>query len=148
MNRRGQGEYWLASITHYIGNFKSALAGITPSNRLVFMRAGEFYRIEGDKIVLARIILDLPDLMRQAGRSPFTERLGTEILFPGPATHDGILPRDGDGAASLDLVEAMLSNLHAFDPDTFESKDQTGSGGYWHPDMLWYGPGGIGSNYG
>ncbi|MEM9442785.1 MAG: ester cyclase [Pseudomonadota bacterium] len=146
-NRRGQGEDWLASITHYVGNFNGSLAGIQPCNRLVFLRSGEFYRIEDDRIAEAKIILDLPDLMRQAGCSPFQDKLGTEMLFPGPATHDGILPSNGDGAASLDLVEAMLSDLHAFDPDTFESKDQTGEAGYWHPDMMWYGPGGIGSNY-
>ncbi len=146
-NRRGEGETWLAALTHYVGNFKSALAGIAPSDRLIFLRAGEFYRVEGGRIAAARIILDLPDLMRQAGRSPWPLQLGTEMLFPGPATHDGVLPKDGAGAASLDLVETMLSALHVFDPTTFESKDQTGREGYWHPDMLWYGPGGIGSNY-
>lgn len=146
-NRRGHGEDWLASITHYVGNFKHPFAGIQPSDRLVFLRSGEFYRIEDDRIAEAKIILDLPDLMRQAGSSPFPRELGTEMLFPGPATHDGVLPQVGDGAASLDLVEAMLADLHAFDPETFESKDQTGKAGYWHPDMMWYGPGGIGSNY-
>ncbi|MEX0371162.1 MAG: ester cyclase, partial [Tateyamaria sp.] len=94
----------------------------------------------------ARIILDLPDLMRQAGRDPFGGLLGTEMLFPGPATHDGILPA-GDGTASLDLIEAMLGDLHVYDPKTAASKGQTGSDGYWSEDMLWYGPGGIGSNY-
>jgi predicted ester cyclase len=73
--------------------------------------------------------------------------LGTEMLFPGPATHDGVCPDTGDGEASLDTVEAMLADLHAYDPETFDSHDQTGEHGYWHPDMLWYGPGGIGSTY-
>ena len=41
----------------------------------------------------------------------------------------------------------MLADLHKFDPESFESKAQTGDDGYWHRDMLWYGPGGIGSNY-
>ncbi len=69
------------------------------------------------------------------------------MLFPGPPTHDGALPGDGDGLASLHPIEAMLADLHVFDPGTFSSEDQTGRTGYWHPDMLWYGPGGIGSNY-
>lgn len=145
-NRRDAGGDWVASVTHYVGNFAQPLAGLEPSGHLAFLRSGEFHRIEDGRIAQSRIILDLPDLMRQAGRLPLPP-LGTEMLFPGPATHDGVLPRTGDGAASLDVVEGMLSDLHAFDPETFESRDQTGARGYWSEDMLWYGPGGIGSNY-
>ena len=49
--------------------------------------------------------------------------------------------------ASLDIIEGMINDLHAYDPQTFQSKGQTGAGGYWHPNMFWYGPAGIGSNY-
>ncbi|WP_299588687.1 ester cyclase [uncultured Tateyamaria sp.] len=145
-NRRAEGGNWIAAVTHYVGTFAGPLLGIAPSNRLAFLRSGEFYRIEHGRIVEARVILDLPDLMRQAGRDPFGGLLGTEMLFPGPATHDGILP-GGDGTASLDLIEAMLGDLHVYDPGTGTSKGQTGEGGYWADDMLWYGPGGVGSNY-
>lgn len=148
MNRRADGEHWVASLVHYVGNFTTPLFGINPSNRLVFLRAGEFYRIEGGMIVEARLIVDLVDLMRQVGRLPLPAISGTEMLFPGPATHDGILPEDPlYSALSLDLVEAMLGDLKAFDPETFSSAGQTGNDGYWHDDMLWYGPGGVGSNF-
>lgn len=146
-NRRAEHGAWVASVTHYVGNFTAPLFGIRPSGHLAFLRAGEFYRIEDGRIAQARIILDLPDLMRQAGRLPFAFSLGLETLFPGPATHDGVLPLAGDDAASLDIVEGMLGDLHAFDPATFGSFGQTGSRGYWHDDMLWYGPAGIGSNF-
>ncbi len=147
-NRRAVGGDWMASITHYVGNFQNPLIGISPSDRLVFLRSGEFYRIEGGKIAEAKIILDFVDLMRQAGRMPLPPMLGTEMLFPGPATHDGVLPLDRErGPASLDIVERMLGALHAFDPETFESEEQTGADGTWHEDMLWYGPAGVGSNY-
>lgn len=146
-NRRATGGHWVASVTHYVGAMSEPLWGIPPSGRLVFLRSGEFYRVEDGRIVEARIILDLPDLMRQAGRPPFPPIFGTEMLFPGPATHDGVLPDPDGGEASLDLVEAMLGDLHAFDPGTLASPGQTGAGGYWCEDMLWYGPGGIGANY-
>ncbi|MCV0424350.1 MAG: ester cyclase [Roseibium sp.] len=148
-NRRAPGGHWIASVCHYVGNFEGPLFGIQPSNHLALLRAGEFYRIEPDgKISEARIIIDLLDLMRQAGRFPLPHMLGTEMLFPGPATHDGVLPEgQADGEKTLDLCEAMLADLKAFNPETFESKGQTGDDGYWHGDMLWYGPGGIGSNY-
>ncbi|WP_428641195.1 ester cyclase [Roseibium sp.] len=148
-NRRAPGGHWVASVTHYVGNFEKPLFGVRPSGHLAFLRSGEFYRVEPDgRISEARIIIDLLDLMRQAGRFPLPRKLGTEMLFPGPATHDGVLPSgQADGEKTLDLCEAMLADLKAFDPETFTSKGQTGDDGYWHDDMLWYGPGGIGSNY-
>ena len=147
-NRRSNGGNWVASVTHYLGNFDEALFGVPASGHLVFLRSGEFYRVEDGRIVEAKLIIDFLDLMRQAGSFPLPHMLGTEMLFPGPATHDGVLPdRPALGERSLDIVEGMLGDLHAFDPKTFSSSGQTGSGGYWHEDMLWYGPAGIGSNY-
>lgn len=148
-NRRAPGGHWVASVAHYVGNFEKPLFGVLPSNHLAFLRAGEFYRVEPDgRISEAKIIIDLLDLMLQAGRFPLPHMLGTEMLFPGPATHDGVLPSgQADGEKTLDLCEAMLADLKAYDPETFTSKDQTGDNGYWHDDMLWYGPAGIGSNY-
>jgi predicted ester cyclase len=143
-NRRDVGGVWCAGVTHLVGNFTAPLWGIAPSNRLAFLRMGEFYRVDDGLITDARIILDLPDLMRQAGRHPFPFSYGLETLFPGPATHDGVLPPSAGGTASLDVVEAMLADLHAFDPTTYSSAGQTG---YWAPGMMWYGPAGIGSNY-
>lgn len=146
-NIRAEGGTWIACLTHYVGTFTAPLFGLAPSGKLAFLRAGEFYRIEAGRITRARILIDLPDLARQSGRNPFPPELGTEMLFPGPATHDGVLPATGDGAASLDLVQRMLGDLHVFDPATGASKGQTGAEGTWAEDMLWYGPGGIGSTY-
>jgi predicted ester cyclase len=142
--RMGEGDF-VASLGHYVGNFERPFGRVTPHGKLVFLRAGEMYRIEGETIVEATLIIDLLDLKRQAGAFPLPHMLGTEMLFPGPATHDGVMPdAPGRSEASAALVEAMLRDLKAFDPTTFESK---GQGGYWHPQMLWYGPGGIGSNF-
>ncbi|PWJ19279.1 ester cyclase [Jannaschia seohaensis] len=147
-NRREVGGRWVACVTHYVGTHRGPLWGVAPSGRLAFLRAGEFHRTAADgRITESRIILDLPDLMRQAGRMPFAEGLGTEMLFPGPATHDGVCPDPRGGEASLDLIERMLAGLHSYDPGTVSSPGQTGEGGAWADDMLWYGPGGIGSNY-
>lgn len=147
-NRRDVGGYWVAAFCHYVGNFNAPLFGIQPHHHLSFLRSGEFYRVENGRIVDFRIICDFVDLLRQTGKSPFVESLGAEMTFPGPASHDGINPADpATGITSLDLVEAMLSDLRAFDPETFESSGQTGKDGYWADTMLWYGPAGVGSNY-
>jgi predicted ester cyclase len=143
----GQGN-WVASLGHHVGNFNAPLFGVVPNGKLVFLRYGEYYRIENGKIVEAKIIIDLPDLMRQVGAMPIPEMLGTEMLFPAPATHNGVLPNAPERSnASAQLVWDMLADLHVYDPENFSSTGQTGKGGYWHEQMLWYGPAGIGSNH-
>ena len=145
-NIREQGGYWCAAVTHYVGNFTKPLFGLLPSDSLVFLRAGEFYRIENGQIIEAKIIFDLPDVMHQAGCLPLPS-LGTEITFPAPATQDGLCPQTEGGEASLNVVQRMLGALHVFDPITKTSASQTGEDGTWADDMMWYGPAGIGSNY-
>ncbi|KIT16291.1 ester cyclase [Jannaschia aquimarina] len=146
-NIREGGGRWVACVSHLVGTFDATLWGVAPSARLAFLRAGEFYRVREDGLIdRAHVILDLPDLMRQAGRAPFP-LLGTEMLFPGPATHDGVCPDPAGGTASLDVVQRMLGDLHVYDAVTYSSAGQTGEGGTWSDDMLWHGPGGVGSNY-
>ena len=147
-NARSNGGNWVASVAHYVGNFDFDLFGIEPTHSLVFLRSGEFYRIESEMIVDAKIIIDFPDLMMTAGRNPFPRSPGTEMLFPAPDSREGILPEDPvTGAESLAVVNSMQSNLHAYDPVTLESRKQTGENGCWHPDFLWFGPAGVGSSY-
>ena len=145
----GSGE-WVALMGHYVGVFNAPLFGIPHHNRVAFLRYGEIFRVENNKICEARILIDLLDLMRQAGQMPLAEILGTEMQFPAPATQDGILLNNmpaEQSAHSVKLVSDMLKDLKTFDPVTFDSARQTGKDGYWHKQMLWYGPCGIGSNY-
>ena len=143
----GEG-HWVATLGHYVGTMVAPFCGIQPSGKLVFLRFGEYFRVEQGRIIEARILYDLIDLMRQVGKLPHVGELGTEMLFPGPATHDGVLPNAPErSAATGALVWKMLADLHVYDPVTFRSVGQTGPNGAWHDDMLWYGPGAIGSNY-
>jgi len=146
-NIREYGGKWVSSITHYTGNFNAPFCGLNPSNTLVFFRAGEFFQLnDSGKIIEARLIWDFVDLTIQIGRCPVPQ-YGNQMVFPAPETMDGILPTNGDAQNSYRIIEAMLDGLHEFDPETFGSENQTGETGTWHKDMLWYGPGGIGSNY-
>jgi len=147
-NTRAGGGEWTVSLTHYVGEHRAALFGALPSHRLSFLRAGEFHRIVDGRIAEAFVLFDLPDLMRQAGRPPFPSELGTEMLFPGPRTQDGVLPGRADGEPALAIVERMFAGLHAYDPQTFLSTGQVGEEGTWDDDFLWYGPCGVGSTTG
>lgn len=146
-NRRDYGGEWVTAITHVTGLFTAPLWGVPPSGKLVYLRIGEFWRVENGKIAEARLIVDLLDLIHQAGLWPLgTAHYGAPITFPAPETQDGLCPGNReDGAAALDVVEAMLGALHVFDPESFGSVGQIGAGGTWAPDFAWYGPGGIGS---
>jgi predicted ester cyclase len=136
---------WVAVTGHYCGTFSAPLFGIAPSNNLAFLRFGEFYRVEGGKIVEARVLVDLIDLLRQLGIRVLPVPTGIEMLVPGPSDHGGLL-HDAQPAAvtaaSMQRVEAMIGGLHQFKDGSLKSM---GMQSHWSADMMWYGPAGIGS---
>lgn len=136
---------WVASTGHYCGTFEATLFGIAPSGNLAFLRFGEFYRVEGDKIVEARIIVDLIDLLRQTGIRVLPVPTGIEMLVPGPQDHGGLMhaPQSASATAqSMQLVESMIGGLHQFKDGSLKSM---GMHAHWSAEMMWYGPVGIGS---
>ncbi|MEM9853087.1 MAG: ester cyclase [Pseudomonadota bacterium] len=146
-NRLHENGRWVAAITHYVGNFTAPLFGLKPSGSMIFLRSGEFYRLDEDgRIAEARIIFDMVDVMYQIRRMPIPS-LGDEITWPAPATQDGLCPTAPYEGDAFDVVERMTKTLGQYTPGTFHSEGQIGEGGVWTDNMLWYGPGGIGSNY-
>ena len=140
------GEGWWASCTgHYVGHFRAPLFGIPPNGQPVWLRFGEFYRVVDGRIAEARILLDLVDLARQSGRPLLPPSPGRDILVPGPRTQDGLLLGASDpakGQACMDLVMTMIGGLSSYDRSDLKSM---GMRRFWHPDMMWYGPCGIGT---
>ena len=139
---------WVSCTGHYLGTFKSDWLGIPATGEPATLRFGEFYRIVDGRIAEARILLDIVDLARQAGQRLLPPSPGLEILVPGPRPHDGLLFGSNDpavGQASMDLVMAMAGGLGQFDKTDLQSM---GMERYWHRNMMWYGPCGIGSSRG
>ena len=92
-----------------------------------------------------RILLDLVDLARQAGCPVLPPSPGRDILVPGPRAQDGLQRGTADpvlSQQSFDLVMAMIGGLGRYDQADLNSMGMTR---YWHPDMMWYGPCGIGT---
>jgi predicted ester cyclase len=141
------GHDWIAATGHYCGTFAAPLFGIPPTGHVAFLRYGEFYRLGADGLVAEIIALwDLIDLMRQAGVDPLPRWPGVPMLVPGPATRDGVDLSGVDpagGETTRALVEAMIEGLMQYDGRSLASMGQTR---FWSETMLWYGPGGIGSN--
>jgi predicted ester cyclase len=138
---------WVAATGHYCGTFTASLFGIPPTGALAWLRYGEFYHLGPTGAVVEAVTLwDLVDLMRQAGCNPLPPSPGVDILVPGPRTRDGVQLDTVDpagGAITHALVGAMGLGLGEYDGVSLESMRQER---FWSPDMLWYGPCGIGSN--
>jgi len=136
---------WVGCCGYYTGLFSQAWLDIPPTNQHVSLRFHEFYRIENQKVVEVQAILDIPELMMQAGVWPMVPSLGREWHVPGPATQDGLARSDYDpihSADSYDLVEQMCISLGNYATGGVEAMQLDK---YWHPQSSWYGPSGIGT---
>ncbi len=150
---RGEG-WWATTTGHYLGTFKRPWLGIAPTGEPAALRFGEFYRWrpgapgQPGRVTEARVLLDIVDLARQAGQRLLPPSRGLEWLVPGPAPHDGLMLQPSDPAAadtSMRLVLQMFAGLASFDGKNLDSMDMPR---FWHPNMMWYGPCGIGSSRG
>jgi hypothetical protein len=143
-------ETWVMSMGHVLGLFDHDFLGIPRTRRIAMLRYAEFARVEGEAVAETGLFLDVIGLMAQAGVYPLPPSTGVYFPYPGPRTHDGLLYADAppaEGSATLDLVNRMVADLTELNrsgsmdcpPEILEKT--------WHPDMLWYGPAGIGATY-
>jgi predicted ester cyclase len=144
---------WVCGTGDFVGTFAKDWpidkVALPASGTSVHFRFGEFCRVQDGKIVEVRIIVDLPDLIRQAGIDLLPPSYGRDLWIPGPLAGDGLLLEEQDpveSEKSLKLVEEMIfGGLNKYDG---RSQDSQGLERFWHPHMVWHGPAGIGSAYG
>ena len=86
-----QGSEWVTSTGYFYGHFRKPMFGIPPSNKMAFLRFGEFHKMEDGKITETYVYLGLAELIIALGRLQLASSSGYEGLVPEPATHDGIL---------------------------------------------------------
>lgn len=137
-----EGGDWVASTGYFFGTFERDWLGIRATDRLAFLRYGEFHRIEGDRAVESFIFFDLPELMIACGQYPLPLPPGHTGYLPGPVRPDGMLweaSNPAESERSYALVTEMLGKL--------ATKDEAWRP-FWHSDMLWYGPAAFGSYLG
>lgn len=142
------GAIWVGITGHYEMSFVKSWLGIPATGKRATLRFGEVYRVDDSGLVEAQILIDIPMLMAQAGVNPLPASLGSALPVPSPATQDGML-HDAQlteaGKTTLTLVNDMLTGLMDFDGKTLESMAIER---FWHPNMNWYGPCGIGTTRG
>lgn len=142
----GDGKMWVTGTGLLHGVFANDYLSIPASGRPVSIRWGEFCKIEDGKIVEIFFLLDLIDLMQQAGHHVLPPARGKDGVYPGPAAADGIMrdvQDDRVSAYSLQHIRTFIfDGLNNYDQSNLKSM---GMADFFHQDVKWYGPGGIGA---
>ena len=140
------GKMWVSGTGYLQGTFVHDYLTIPATGGAVNIRWGEFCRLEQGKIVEIYFLLDLIDLMQQAGFHVLPPSRGQDGFYPPPHANDGILldaQDEQESAYSLDHIRRFIfDGLNNYDQSELESM---GMADFFHPDVQWYGPGGIGA---
>ncbi|MEM7287576.1 MAG: ester cyclase [Actinomycetota bacterium] len=140
------GKHWVTGTGVLRGTFASDYLGIPATGAEVAMRYGEFCRVVDGRIDEIYLLIDVVDLMEQAGVHVLPPCRGRPGLYPPPRLDDGVLVDAQDQAVSdhsLDHLRRFLyDGLNVYDQEELSSM---GMADWFHPDVQWYGPGGIGA---
>ncbi len=143
-----EGDEWVCATGNLVGTFENDWLDIPATGHATWIRYGEFHRFEDGKIAETRTIVDILDVLQQAGYR-FAPSLAPEVVIPGPTTQDGVLldeQNEEESRQTMELVEGMLfDGLNSYEERGLENM---GMEQYWHEDFMWYGPAGIGSTRG
>ena len=140
------GRLWVTGTGVFSGTFAQDYLSIPATGSRVDIRWGEFCHIEADRIVESFFLVDMIDWIQQAGFQVLPPSRGKDHVYPPPAANDGVLHDPQDPAVSdysLEHIRRFIfDGLNAYDESTLESM---GMADYFHRDVRWYGPGGIGA---
>ena len=140
------GKMWVSGTGYFNATFENDYLKIPAHGKKVNIRWGEFCRMENEKIVEIYFLLDLIDLMQQVGIYVLPPSRGKDNIYPPPKANDGVLidaQEEANSKYSLDHIRQFIfEGLNSFDLSNLKSM---GMADYFHPDVKWYGPGGIGA---
>ena len=138
------GKEWVSITGMYSGNFLSDLYTIPATKNYAYLRFGHFFYVENGKIVKAYVLFDYIQLMQYAGVNILPKMIGGNGDVMPPVTADGgvwnVDANAEQSQKSMEVVMSMLAEL-LVTSDTTASNQRS----YWHKNMTWYGPSGIGT---
>lgn len=143
-----EGRTWVATTGDFTGIFQRDWLGIPATGRAARLRFGEFYGVEHGRVQEIRCLYDVLGLASQAGYDLLPPFEGRADVPPGPVLQNGLSRAAQDvkvTRATLDLVEGMVGGCNRLDDSGLASM---GMDRFWHTDMVWHGPWGIGSCHG
>ncbi len=140
------GKMWVCGTGYFRSVFAQDYLTIPATGDEANIRWGEFCRMEQGKIVEIYFLLDLIDLMQQASFHVLPSSRGQDGVYPPPRANDGILldaQDEQESRHSLNHIRKFIfDGLNSYDQSELESM---GIADFFHPDVQWYGPGGIGT---
>lgn len=138
--------YWVAGTGYFTGTAVNSFIGIPASRHRLRIRWSEFIRFKDDVMVESQVILDFVDWFDQIDLPVLPAPRGAAHVFPAATSFDGLLyePQSSDETIrTLELGNGLLYGaLNGFDQNELASM---GMADYFHPNLKWYGPGGIGA---
>ena len=146
-----EGRDMVSTWGHVMGTFDEPWIGIPPTGGLTFLRFGFAAIIREGKIAKAYVLLDVIDVMRQAGFYPLREMPGSPAPWPFPPQDTGATALAHDpvrGEKTLRIVREMQAGLPKPDEIKLLAVQAGNHSPHWHENMNWYGPAGIGSGRG
>lgn len=140
------GRRWVCGTGYLSGLPIESFLGIPAVGRPIRIRWGEFLRLDGDRIVEAQTIIDFVDWFEQVGLPVLPTSRGAAHVFPAPTAYDGVLSAPQDEAETHETLEFgrnfIYGGLNRFDQ---QDLSKMGMARFFHPNLKWYGPGGIGA---
>jgi len=132
------------SATYGLAYWKGDWAGVPPppGGLKLRIRDLDFYQLDGNRISINWCIVDVVDMFQQAGYNVLPEAPLPSLGYYAPYAMDGLTAplssmfTPEDAAASRKVWEAALAQ--DYDQQSLEA-------GFWAEDMVWYGPGGVGT---
>ena len=141
------GAHWVAGTGYYTGKAQSEVFGIPATDHDLRIRWGEFLRFdEAGQITYAQTIWDFVDWFDQIGLPVLPRPRGAAHVYPAPTAYDGVLTgvqseRETDQTLAFGR-DFIFGGLNSFDETDLSSM---GMARFFHPNVKWYGPGGIGA---
>ncbi|MEQ3708356.1 MAG: ester cyclase [Tateyamaria sp.] len=144
---QGDGAWWVAGTGYYTGRAIADVFGIPATTRDLRIRWGEFLRFDTDgHVTHAQTIWDFVDWFEQIGLPILPRPNGASHVYPAPTGYDGVLAdaqNVKETEQSMGLGRALIfGGLNTFDESDLSSM---GMARFFHPNIKWYGPGGIGA---
>ena len=145
-----EGRDYVAMVGHYAATFRQNWLGIPATGGLIYLRYGEIHQVVEGKIIQSTVLIDVLDVIRQAGFWPLAPSLGVEQMWPAPISADGVVLTEQNSQESADSLELTLK-MHNSLNNTIVVREELlnmSQKEFWHPKMMWYGPCGIGTSRG
>jgi predicted ester cyclase len=141
----GDGRLWVAGTGYLEGVAAAEVFGIPATPHPLRLRWGEFLCIEDGRIAEAQMLVDFVDWFEQIGR-PVLQPNATPGVWPAATGFDATA-LDGADAAETAASRALGRELIYGGLNVYDETDLASMGmrRFFHPNLKWYGPGGIGA---